>query len=452
MKYRSFGILIYIVLSCSSFLRAQDLARPNVLIILCDDLGRGDYSAFGTKDIQTPNIDRIAREGMTFDNFYANSSVCAPSRASLLSGKYPDRVGVPGVIRGEVNNSWGWLAPWAKLLPSVLKDAGYNTALIGKWHLGFESPNLPNDRGFDEFEGFLGDMMDSYTTHLRNGQNYMRHNSSTINPVGHATDIFTQWSCDYLKVRSKDKKPFFLYLAYNAPHEPIQPTAEWLDRVKQREPGISDKRAHIVALIEHLDSGIGKVLDTLDQLNLANNTLVILTSDNGGVLKYGGYNGPWRGDKTHMFEGGLRVFGFTRWPGKISANVHTQRRTLTMDIFNTVCDAAGVATPEGVDGVSFLPTALGNKSNDLNREMYFCRRDGNIGAKTIEALIKGDWKIIQDSPFAPIELYNIKNDPQESDNLAKAHPDVMDTLGKALRAHIQRGGQVPWQKPDKYSQ
>jgi len=424
--------------------------HPNIVVILCDDLGRGDYSGFGTKDISTPNIDRIAHEGITFANFYANSCVCAPSRASLMTGKYPDRVGVPGVIRGESENNWGWLSPQARLLPDVLKVNGYQSVIIGKWHLGFESPNLPNDRGFDEFKGFLGDMMDSYTTHLRNGQNYMRHNRETINPEGHATDLFTQWACDYLDQNTASQKPFFMYLAYNAPHEPIQPPKVWLDRVKARSPGITDKRARMVALIEHLDSGIGKVLERLDALNLTQNTLVIFTSDNGGVLKYGGYNGPWRGDKQHMFEGGLRVPGCARWPGRIAPGSFTERRTLTMDIFATVCEVSHTQTPVGIDGVSFLPTLLGASDANYDRQLYFCRREGTdiYGGKTIEALISGDWKIIQDSPFAPIELYNIKTDPLETKDLAKVYPDITKKLAKALRVNIQRGGQVPWQKPD----
>jgi hypothetical protein len=447
MKLLAIITIAYVISICR--VNASDL-HPNIVVILCDDLGRGDYSGFGTKDISTPNIDRVASEGMTFDNFYANSCVCAPSRAALLTGKYPDRAGVPGVIRSEADNNWGWLSPKVALIPYVLKTSGYHSALIGKWHLGFESPNLPNDRGFDEFNGFLGDMMDNYTTHLRNGKNYMRHNTEVINPVGHATDLFTQWACDYLQQRSNSSQPFFLYLAYNAPHEPIQPPQDWLDRVKNRFPGITDKRARIVALIEHLDSGIGKVLDKLDKLKLTNDTIVIINSDNGGVLKYGGYNGPWRGDKQHMLEGGLRVPGFVRWPGKIEAGSHTQRRTLTMDIFATLCDVSHTPPPTGIDGVSFLPTLLGGSDARYDRQLYFCRREGSdiYGGKTIEALISGDWKIIQDSPFTPIELYNIKTDPFETTNMAVVCPDVVKALAKALRANIQRGGQVPWQKPD----
>lgn len=243
--------------------------RPNILVILTDDQGRGDYSAFGTKDIRTPNLDRLFREGMTFNNFFANSCVCSPTRAALLSGCYPDRVGVPGVIREESpTNSWGWLSPGVKLFPQLLETAGYRRALIGKWHLGTSSPNLPNDHVFDHFHGFLGDMMDDYWTHRRNGFNYMRHNREVIDPQSHATDIFTDWACGYLQEGAQSSAPFFLFLAYNAPHAPIQPPSEWLTKVKAREPQMSEKRAKLVALIEHLDSGVGKVLATLDRTGL----------------------------------------------------------------------------------------------------------------------------------------------------------------------------------------
>src|ERR1041384_2109509 len=289
--------------------------KPNIVIILTDDQGRGDYSAFGTRDIRTPNLDRLCREGMTFQNFYANSCVCSPSRAALLTGCYPDRVGVPGVIREESPaDSWGWLSARATLLPQVLRGAGYHSAIIGKWHLGVGSPNTPTERGFDFYHGFLGDMMDDYWTHLRHGRNFMRRNLEVVEPKGHATDVFTGWACDYLEERAKALAPFFLYLAYNAPHGPVQPPPDWLDKVRQREPGISERRAKLVALIEHLDAGIGKVLDALERLGLAGNTLLIFTSDNGGLLTDGANNGPWRSGKTHMYEGGLRVPRLARRP------------------------------------------------------------------------------------------------------------------------------------------
>ena len=285
--------------------------KPNILVILADDLGYGDLSSYGATDIKSPNIDGLVAAGIRFDCFYANCPVCSPTRASLMTGRYPDLVGVPGVIRTHLADNWGYLLPQAVLLPQMLKRAGYHTALVGKWHLGLASPNTPNERGFDHFHGFLGDMMDDYYNHRRHGFNYLRLNDKEIDPQGHATDLFTQWAIDYLRDRSTKsvrvegvppsdrgqdardtRQPFFLYLAYNAPHAPIQPPQEWLDRVKQREPGISERRAKLAALVEHLDAGIGKVLAALKETGLSDNTLVIFTSDNGGQLSLGSLNGP----------------------------------------------------------------------------------------------------------------------------------------------------------------
>lgn len=425
--------------------------KPNILVILTDDQGRGDYSAFGTKDIRTPQMDRLCREGMTFQNFFANSYVCSPTRAALLTGCYPDRVGVPGVIREETpDNSWGYLAARATLLPQMLKPAGYHTALIGKWHLGINSPNTPTERGFDFFQGFLGDMMDDYWTHLRHGHSFMRRNLEAISPQGHATDLFTGWACDYLTERAKVGAPFFLYLAYNAPHDPLQPPPEWLAKVKQREPGMTEKRAKLVALIEHLDAGIGKVLDTLDRTGLATNTLVIFTSDNGGVVANGANNGPWRGGKQHMYEGGLRVPGMVRWPGVVKPGSRTERMTLTMDILATACETAGVTPASGMDGVSFLPALVGKERSSPKRDLYFVRREGGpaYGGKTIEAFRRDDWKLVQDGPFQPLELYDLKSDPQETTDLAAKNRQAFNELATALRLQIQRAGKVPWQAPE----
>ena len=425
--------------------------KPNILVILTDDQGRGEYSDFGTKDIRTPAIDRLCREGMTFDNFYANSCVCSPSRAALLSGCYPDRVGVPGLVRDLPDENWGWLSPNVTVLPKLLKAGGYHTAIVGKWNLGLETPNLPNERGFDLFHGFLDDMMDDYWTHLRHGQNFLRHNGETIDPQGHATDIFTEWACRYLEERRKAPEPFFLYLAYNAPHDPIQPKPEWLEKVRQREPGISEKRAKLVALIEHLDDGIRQVLETLDHTELAQNTLVIFTSDNGGVLANGANNGPWRSGKTHMYEGGLRVPGVARWPGKIAAGSHTARNTLTMDIFPTALEAASLPVPANIDGVSFLPVLRGESNEETPRNLYFVRREGGnqYQGKTIEAFRQGDWKLVQDSPFAPVELFNLKDDPMETNDLASKERSIFSNLSVLLRRQVQKAGSVPWQAPEK---
>jgi arylsulfatase A-like enzyme len=423
--------------------------RPNIIVILSDDQGRGEYSAFGTRDIRTPAIDRICREGTELDNFRASCSVCSPTRASLLTGCFPDRVGVPGVIRHMPDNTWGYLSTRATLLPQILKPAGYHTAIVGKWHLGLESPNTPGERGFDFFHGFLGDMMDDYYTHRRGGNNFMRRNAKVIDPPGHATDLFTQWACEYIEERSRAEQPFFLYLAYNAPHDPIQPPDEWLDKVRRREPQMDAGRAKLAALIEHMDSGIGKVLDTLAAKGLDRDTMVIFTSDNGGRLEIGAVNGPWRGGKGMMYEGSLRVPCAVRWPGRIAPGGHLSVQAATMDIFPTVAEAAGARVNPGIDGVSFLPSLLGRKKESKPRDFYFVRREGGgvFGGRAIHALIRGDWKILESKPGGPRELYNLPTDPRESADLAAGEQKKLNEMSDALDAHIRTGAQVPWQKP-----
>ncbi len=445
------GILLsFVVGSVSFLLQAKSaVSRPNLIVILVDDLGYGDLGCYGAKDLQTPHIDKLMSQGMRFNEFYANCPVCSPTRAALLSGRYQDMVGVPGVIRTHPENSWGYLATNATLLPSLLQSAGYHTAIIGKWHLGLESPNTPNERGFDHFRGFLGDMMDDYYHHRRHNINYMRFNQQVIDPQGHATDLFTDWACDYLQSRSKKSEPFFLYLAYNAPHTPIQPPPEWLDRVKTREKNITQRRARLVALIEHLDSGIGQVLDCLEQTGLDENTIVAFSSDNGGQLSAGANNGPLRDGKQSVYEGGLKVCTCIRWPRHIQAGTETNFRAMSMDILPTLFDAAGLEIPHTIEGRSFWPTLQGKPQPELRDAWFFRRREGGnrYGGKTIEAVRQGDWKLLQNSPFAPLELYNLKDDPLEKNDLSKKAPRVFNSLSALLRREIQRYGTVPWQKP-----
>jgi arylsulfatase A-like enzyme len=420
--------------------------KSNIVVILVDDLGYGDLSSYGAKDLKTPHIDGLVAAGIRFDNFYANCPVCSPTRASLLTGRYPDMVGVPGVIRTHITNNWGHLAPQAVLLPKLLKRAGYHTAIVGKWHLGLQSPNIPNVRGFDHFHGYLGDMMDDYYNHRRHGINYMRLNSKEIDPKGHATDLFTQWAIDYIKERAKSKRPFFLYLAYNAPHTPIQPPKDWLEKVKKREKNISDKRAKLVALIEHLDDGIGKVIASLKRNDLDDNTLIIFTSDNGGQLNVGANNGPLRAGKQDMYEGGIRVPMCAVWPEKIKAGSRGDRVALTMDLFPTICEAAGAVVDNEIDGRSILPTLLGKSRPAEERFLFWVRREGGgYGGRAYYAARYGDFKLMQNNPFEPLQLYNLKEDPKEQKPLERRHP-MYNKLFSALRNHIIEAGAVPWEK------
>lgn len=268
-------------------------------------------------------------------------------------------------------------------LPDELGKAGYHTAIVGKWHLGLESPNTPNERGFAFFHGFLGDMMDSYSKHLRHGNNYMRRNLEVITPKGHATDLFSDWAADYLRERAKTKdQPFFLYLAYN-----------------------------------------------------------------GGSLPHAQNNDPWRGGKGEHYDGGLRVPVMVRWPARIKPGSRSDYAGLVFDFFPTFVELAGGKPAAEIDAVSLVPLLQGGETTHP-RELYFVRREGGIehGGNSYEAIIRGDWKLLRNDPYSPLELYNIKADPQESQNLAASHPKMFEELANALRHHIQRGGATPWQK------
>ncbi len=446
------AILLSVLLS-PALSEAQPQSHPNIILILTDDQGFGDLSSYGAKDLRTPNMDSIVARGMRFDNFYANCPVCSPSRAAILSGKYPDRVGVPGLVRTDPKDNWAYLAHDAVLLPAILHKAGYHTAIVGKWNLGLDADNSPNAKGFDLFHGFLGDMMDDYLTHRRQGHNYMRLNDQEIDPKGHATDLFTQWAIEYIHQReaaAKDGHPFFLYLAYNAPHVPIQPPKEWLDKVKQREPALSPKRAAMVALLEQLDDGVGQVLGALKESGLEQNTIVFFTSDNGGQVDAGASVGPYRGTKGTMYEGGLRVPMAALWPGHIAPGSRTQAVAAHMDIMASICEAAGATAPSDIDAISLIPVLTRNAQEVANpRELYFVRREGGpqyLGL-TSHALRRGDWKLLQNTPFSPLELYNLKEDPREEHNVIQSQPRIRNEMSRILQRHIQQAGGVPWEKP-----
>ncbi len=426
---------------------AEESKKTNLCIIYADDLGYGDVSTYHASDARTPNIDQLASEGMTFTAMRSNCTVCSPSRAALLTGYYADRVGVPGVIRTNSDDTWGYFKPDVPTLADELREAGYHTALIGKWHLGLESPNIPNERGFEDFHGFLGDMMDSYTTHLRGGINFMRHNSEVIEPKGHATDIFTDWACDYLRRQASAAKPFFLYLAYNAPHFPIEPPADFLQKVKSRLPTLDEKRAQNVAFVEHLDDRIGKVLAALKEAGLEKNTMVVFTSDNGGSLAHAQNNDPWRGGKQDHYDGGLRVPFVARWPGRIQPGSRSDYQGLNFDLFPTCLEIAGVTPSPTLDAVSLLPVFDG-ATISKQRDLYFVRREGGLGygGKSYEAIISDGWKLMQNDPFSSMELYHLTSDPLEKENLVKSNPSIAAQLAKRLRAQIQIGGATPWRK------
>lgn len=447
MFFKSIGFFLFGLLASLSA-KSIEPTHPNILFILVDDLGYGDLSCQGGKDIQTPNIDQLFSKGIRFANFYANSPVCSPTRASLMTGCYPDMVGVPGVIRTHETNSWGYFKENAPTLPQMLKSAGYQTAIIGKWHLGLQTPNTPNERGFDFFHGFLGDMMDDYWTHRRHGINYMRLNETEIDPQGHATDLFSDWAVDYIHKKEKDNTPFFMYLAYNAPHFPIQPPDEWLQKVKKREPGISEKRAKNVAFVEHLDYGIGRVLKALEETGLVKNTLIIFSSDNGGHLPSGASNGDLRAGKQDMYEGGIKAPTCFVWKEKIKPGTKCNNLGLTMDIFPTLCEITGVEINHEIDGMSLYRSLLGKDQVTDNRVVYFMRREGGkYGGLCYYAARQGQYKLVQNTPFEPMQLFNIVSDPYEEFPLDE-NMEQFRELKYSLSQHIRKSGAIPWQKEE----
>jgi arylsulfatase A-like enzyme len=438
-----FGIVLAVH---TTSMKAGESTRPNVLIILADDLTYRDVSCCGGTSVRTPHIDQIFHDGMTLTRFRTNSSVCSPTRAALLTGRYPDLVGVPGVIRTHPEDNWGELAPDAVLLPTYLRPTGVATAIVGKWHLGLTRPNVPTDRGFEFFHGFLGDMMDDYNTHLRHGNNYMRRNLEVVEPDGHATDVFTDWAIEFLQKQSAGK-PFFLLLTYNAPHGPLQPPPDWLSRVQAREPQIPKVQTRRAALVEHMDAGIGRVLAALAAAGHDRDTLVVFTSDNGGPTNDGAVNVPFRDGKGSMYEGGLRVPFAARWPGHIAPGSKSNLAGVTMDLFPTVLETVGATIPKTIDGASLLQTLLG-KSQTLERPVFFVRREGGRAflGNAIDAVIDGDWKLVHNSPFGPLELFNLRDDPGETHNLASRERKKLDELTRLLQRHVQAAGGVPWQK------
>lgn len=448
IKY-TFSLFLLLILTFSVIGQSRN-SKPNISIILTDDQGYHDVSYYGTADLRTPNIDELCKSGMRFDNFYANSPVCSPTRASLMSGRYPEMVGVPGLVRSRPKDNFGYLKPDAVLLPKLLKSANYKTAIVGKWNLGLEKPNIPNGKGFDYFHGWLDDMMEDYWSHLRNGQNFLRENEKVIVPKGHATDLFSDWAVNYIRDQKNSKDPFFLYLAYTAPHFPVQPPKDWLTKVKAREPGISERRASLVALIEHMDDGIGKVVRSLKETGAYENTIIVFLSDNGGHLEDGANNGNLRDGKESMYEGGIRVPAFITWPNQIKAGSVSSETALSMDIYPTLAEIAGAKINHKIDGVSLLAILKNADQKLANRPVFFTRREGNLrfGGQTIQAVISGNMKLLHNSPYAPYELYNIYQDPYEQRNLISYQIDQYKKLHELLIKQIKKGGSVPWQKPE----
>lgn len=416
--------------------------RPNIVLIVVDDLGYGDVGCFEGSDVATPNLDRMAREGVRFHRFRVNP-LCAPTRAALLSGIYSQDTGLERAPRESAKNE-RTLVREVRLLPQLLKEQGYTTGLFGKWHLGSAAPNLPRQRGFDEFFGFLEG---SHPYFLKKHHRLFDNDKSFNGSEGHTTDLFTEHALRF--IRSNQTRPFFCLIAYNAVHGPLwrpddpKPSAkeEWLKFYSQRN--VPFPRRDYNAVISHMDAGCGRILSLLRELKLDDKTMLIWMSDNGAQCdKYPGSNGKLRGEKGMVYEGGIRVPAAVRWPGYVPSG-DSNDNVMHFDLFSTIVDVAGKPIlerngPGEVRGISLLAHLRSGGKTPLPDRYLFWEHSGRM------AVVYKHWKLVGEisNPHGKYQkylpqveqcqfaLYNLDTDPAEKTDIARRHPEVYADLKK----------------------
>jgi len=403
--------------------------KPNLLLILADDLGIGDIAFSGGKDFPTPHIDRLAREGASFTAAYLTAPVCSPSRAGYLSGRYQQRFG------HEFNPAVGnveqiGLPLSEKLLPARLREVGYHTALIGKWHLGTGPDFQPLARGFAEQPlGFLGGARD-YQGDVRGPARTLLKDGKPAAAKGYLTDQFGDEGVAFIERQKSAQKPWFLWMAFNASHTPMDTTPETLARVPASVPA---PRRKLAAMTISLDDNIGKLLKALDATGQAGNTMVVFSSDNGGAPASNASNLHLRGAKGSTFEGGIRTALAVRWPGVAKPGSTHAAPITTLDLAATALAAATGAVPKDYDGLDLAPALAGKATLDPARPLFW-----RMG--TNWAIRAGDWKLVGGKegrgPNAPTLtlLVNLKDDPSEKTDLSAQHPDKRKELEAAYKA------------------
>ena len=399
--------------------------RPNIVMFIMDDLGYGDIGAYGVPDAKTPNIDRIGREGVKLTDFYANHANCSPTRTGFITGRYQQRYGIESPLTAV--NERRELLPSDTSLPRLLKNAGYATGLIGKWHLGLRREAGPNRHGFDEFWGFRQGALDYYAhtgvapfSQPPKPIHDLYHNEEPTRSTGYLTDEITAHAEGFIQQRAPG--PFFLEVAYNAPHWPFQ-RPDLADAQRVWTHAIEDgTRADYVAMLERTDQGVGRILDLLDKLKLASNTLVIFTSDNGG--EWLSRNTPLFHRKGTLWEGGIRVPLLMRWPGRLRAGTTSPQVGITMDLTASILAVAGATPPptyrpEGIDLVGAL-----QKGTTVDRTLFW-RIVQQQGAEQ-RAVRRGQWKYMQDD--GQHFLYDVRTDSGERHDLAAANMPMIREL------------------------
>lgn len=440
MRYNRFFIIFFFLFFIEA--KAQD-NNPNIIIILADDLGWGDVGYHGST-IKTPNIDRLSREGIELDRYYV-APMCSPTRAGLLTGRYPDRFGLRKVV----------VRPWfdfgldttQNILPQMLADAGYtNRAIIGKWHLGHSRPEYhPLKRGFTYFYGHFNGAID-YFTHKRGGEQDWHRGYEVSYDKGYSTDLITKDAVKNIKKYSKEKSPFFLYIAYNAPHTPFQAQEKYLEMYGAKNNDLKDVpnreekvRQIFSAMVTNMDDGIGEIMCTLEELGISENTLILFHSDNGGLTNinnHGGAasNGILRGEKLEEWEGGVRVPAIIKWPKGFENQRKVDQLTGYVDIVPTLRSIVGLTTlnEDQTDGINLQPMLRG-ETMESDRTLYLGRG----------AIINQNWKLITAGEQTPNTLprmelkqdvlFKISKDPYELNDVKKENPKLYNRLYKTVK-------------------
>lgn len=400
---------------------ARPPAPPNIVILLADDLGYGDLGVQGGHDVATPNIDRLAAEGVRLTDYYANHPVCAPSRAALLTGRYQHRFGFennPGVAQ-RTDPAFG-LPRDLPTLPERLKARGYATAMFGKWHLGWTPQNTPTARGFDTFYGFLDGAM-AYTPEGRNGAKEMLRGTRPAPMPAHTTEAFADEAVSF--IHANRDRPFFIYQSFNAVHAPLQSTSPYLARFADvKDP---DRRTYL-AMLAALDDAVGKITAAVDREGLGRRTLVVFLSDNGGpTWQTTSANGPLSGVKALTLEGGIRVPAIFRWPGALPAGRVSHSVAMEFDVTATALALAGAPADARLDGVDLRPFLTGARTGDVHRQLFW--RAGPQGA-----MREGAWKLVktEDAWF----LFDLSHDIGEHNDLAAKDPARLARMKAAWTA------------------
>jgi arylsulfatase A-like enzyme len=399
----------------------QKNSRPNIIYIMADDMGYADLSCYGRKDYQTPNLDKLCSQGMKFTNAYAAAPVCTPTRVAFMTGRYPARltVGLYEPIAEGKNDSIAGLTPETPSVATLMKRAGYETYLVGKWHLGYRVECSPNRNGFDYFYGFHAGAID-YISH----SNDLYENESRIEQPGYTTDLWADKAVEL--IGKKHSKPFFLTVMFNAPHWPWQAPGDkaYPEGFENWTKGGSPQV--YAAMMRSLDSAVGRIVKAVDDHGLTN-TVIIFTSDNGGE-RYSD-NGPFKERKMSLWEGGIREPAFVRWPGKIKERSTTHQVITTMDWTATMVALGGGKADSKfpLDGIDVTPILQGKKK-EVDRTLYW----RIFQRKQHKAMRDGKWKWLQDEKGSEY-LFNLEADPIENNNVKDQHKDILDRLRKKYR-------------------